>query len=184
MEYRYTPRAKNKLAICLVVSLGAASLFCLLFGMVNLLSLRTLWHSLLLVLLVSDLYLYLRFCATSYCYLITDEWGEPTLVVTQLQGKRASTACRLSLCRLLSLDEVDAEEKESARRTLAAFRAERHRYSYLATLRAGKTQILYGHEGGVRFAIRLEGDDAFVAALRAAHADALVRFRTEGDESD
>ena len=66
---------------------------------------------------------------------------------------------------------------------MTKFRAEPVRYSYLATIGSVPTQILYGREGGQRFAIRIEGDSAFLGVLRDAAARAAL-YKKEDDEDD
>ena len=183
MEYRFSPRPQTRHASVILASLAAASLLFLALGMGNALGLRTLWHSLLLVFLVGALFLYLRFVASSYLYEITSEWGEPTLVILETQGQRHTTRCRLGLAHLIRLVEVPDAESEEGRRALAEFRAERRRFSYLATLGHVPTQLLYAREGGERFAIRIEGDAAFLAALRSAIALA-EEYRTSAEEEE
>ncbi len=184
MEYRYTPKAQNKNAIYLTGGLFALAALFLAFGAGNLLSLRPLWHFLFISSAVLMLFIFLRYYSSSYLYTLTEEWGEPTLVVSHVQGRRLSTHCRLSLSNLLKLVEVPDPDSEEGRLALGDFRAERMRYSYLATIGKAKTQILYGKEGGRRFAIRIEGDDAFVAVLRdaAARASLMVHKEDEDDE--
>ena len=181
MEYRFSPRPQTKGASLLLSSLAGGSLLALVLGMGNVLGLRTLWHSLLLVFLVGALFLYLRFVASTYIYEITSEWGEPVLIILETQGRRHTTRCRLGLAHLLRLVEVPDAESEEGRAALAEFRAERRRFSYLATLGRVPTQLLYAREGGERFAIRIEGDAAFLAALREAISIA-EEYRTSAEE--
>lgn len=183
MEYRFSPKPKTRCAPLLLASLAALSLLSLALGMGNVLGLRALWHSLLLVFLVGALFLYLRFVASSYLYEITSEWGEPTLVIVETQGQRHTTRCRLGLAHLFRLVEVPDAACEEGRQALAEFRAERRRFSYLATLGRVPTQLLYAREGGERFAIRLEGDAAFLSALREAIAIA-EEYRTSAEEEE
>ena len=183
MEYRFSPRPQTKGASLLLSSLAGGSLLALVLGMGNVLGLRTLWHFLLLLFLVGALFLYLRFVASTYTYEITSEWGEPTLVILETQGRRSTTRCRLGLAHLLRLVEVPDGESEEGRRALAEFRAERRRFSYLASLGRVPTQLLYAREGGERFVIRIEGDAAFLDALRQAIALAEeYRVVPEDDE--
>ena len=184
MEYTYRPTQKNKNATWLVLALGLCALLFLFFGMVNLADVRAVWHLCFLVLAERTIYLLLRYFCSYYVYTVTDEWGEPTLVVLHVQGRRASTQCRLGLSHLLRLVEVADPRSEEGQRALADFRAERARYSYLATVGAVATQILYGREGGVRFAIRLEADDAFLDVIRRSAEYAAQYAAQEEEESD
>ena len=181
MEYRFSPKPQTRHASHLLAALAALSLLSLGLGMGNALGLRTLWHSLLLLFLVGALFLYLRFVSLAYLYEITSEWGEPTLVILETQGRRHTTRCRLGLAHLLRLVEVPDEKSEEGRGALAEFRAERRRFSYLVTLGRVPTQLLYAREGGERFAIRIEGDAAFLRALREAIALA-GEYRTSTEE--
>ncbi len=183
MEYRYSPKPKNKNALCFVTGLFALSALFLAFGMGDLLSLRAVWHFLFLISAVSMLFVFLRYHSSSYVYTVTDALGEPMLIVSHVQGRRLSTHCRLSLSRLLRLVEVPDPESAEGRAALADFRAERVRYSYLATIGKASTQILYGREGGRRFAIRIEGDEAFLSVLREAAARA-ASYATEEEDDD
>ena len=61
---------------------------------------------------------------------------------------------------------------EYSHRLQVLYAAERVRYAYLATLGATPTQIIYGREGGRRFAIRIEADERFLAVLSEATARA------------
>ena len=185
MEYTYRPTQKNKNATWLVLALGLCALLFLFFGMVNLADVRAVWHLCFLVLAVGTIYLLLRYFCSYYVYTVTDEWGEPTLVVLHVQGRRASTQCRLGLSHLLRLVEVEDPNTEEGKRALADFSAERARYSYLATLGNTPTQILYGREGGARFAIRLEADAAFTDVIRrGAERAAVYAAEEEGDDDD
>ena len=184
MEYRYQPKAANKNAVWIVSTLGALAVGMLGLGMGNVLALRTLWHSLFLVLAVAAVYLLFRYFLSSYVYIITEEWGEPTLVITQVQGKRMSTHCRLTLSRLICVVPVPDPTSPEGRAALSDYMAERVRYAYLATMGKAPTQIVYGREGGVRFAIRIEGDAAFMAALAEATARAGVYSYDDGEDYD
>ncbi|MBO7761712.1 MAG: hypothetical protein J6T24_02840 [Clostridia bacterium] len=184
MDYRYQPKPKNKNITYLTLLLAAVSFLFLLLGMQDVLGVRSLWHLLLLLALVATLFFYLRYIATSYCYVISEGEGEPLLTVLHVQGRRISTHCRLGLAHLSSLVEVPDEDTEQGRRALSAFRAEGVRYSYRATLGRAPSQILYGIEGGRRFAIRIEGDDAFVAYLRAVCERAAAYASEEVADSD
>ncbi len=183
MEYRYSPKPGNKNALYLVMGLFALCGLFLAFGMGNLLSVRSLWHLLFLFSAVSMLFIFLRYQSSSYIYTVTDAYGEPMLIVSHTQGKRISTHCRLLLSRLSALVDVPDPDSEEGRAALADFRAERVRYSYLATIGKAKTQILYGREGGRRFAIRIEGDEAFLTVLREAAARA-ASYATEEEDDD
>ena len=183
MEYRYVPKPQNKNATYLVTALGLLTLLMLGLGMGNLGGLRTLWHALFLPLAVATIFFFLRYFSSAYLYVITEEWGEPTLVINRIQGRRLSVHCRLGLSNLLGLVEVADASSPEGREALLKFRAERVRYSYLATVGAAQTQILYGREGGQRFAIRIEGDAAFLGVLRDAATRAAL-YKKEDDEDD
>lgn len=185
MSYTYRPMPKNKNATYLVLALGLSAFLFLFFGMINLADVRALWHLAFLVLSVAALYVLLRYFCSYYVYTVSDEWGEPVLVVTHVQGRRASTQCRLGLSHLLRLVEIEDETTPEGQKALADFRAERARYSYLATIGKASTQVLYGREGGVRFAVRLEADAGFLNALRqGAERAAAYAIDEEGDEDD
>ena len=184
MEYTYRPTPKNKNATVLVLALGLSALLFLFFGMINLASLRSVWHLCFLALAVAAIYVLLRYFCSYYVYIVTDQWGEPTLVVSHVQGRRASTQCRLGLSNLLRLVEVDDPASEEGVSALAEFRAERARYAYLATVGSTKTQILYGREGGVRFAIRLEADAAFIDVIRRGAEYAAQYVDAKEDDAD
>ena len=168
MEYRYRPRPANKNATWLLSALGIGAILLFTLGMANVLEMRSLWQFSALLLAVAALFVFLRYFSTYYVYTITEEWGTPTLIVSHVQGKRHSTHCRLSLSHLLRVVEVPDPDTAEGRDALADFMSERVRYSYLATLGKCQTQILYGREGGTRFAIRLEADASFMKALSAA----------------
>ena len=184
MDYRYQPKPKNKNISYLTLALAAVSFLFLLLGMQDVLGVRSLWHLLLLFALVATLFFYLRYIATSYCYVISEGEGEPLLTVVHVQGRRVSTHLRLGLAHLTSLVEVPCETDAEGQRALSTFRAEQVRYSYRATIGHSETQILYGCEGGRRFAVRIEGDAAFVAKLREAVARAAAFKTEEEDTSD
>ncbi len=183
MEYRYCPRPQNKNATYLTCGLSGASALMLALGMGNVAGTRTLWHFLFLFLLVAALFVFLRYLSSSYVYELTDAWGEPTLVISQMQGKRLSVHLRLGLAHLFRLDTVEDAKSEEGERAMCDFRAERVRYSFLATMGDVPTQILYGREEGVRFAVRIEGDAAFLAALREAMLRAEP-FRVAEEEAE
>ena len=172
MEYRYRPTPANKNATWLLTAFGLLALAFLGLGMGNLFSLRSVWHLCFLVLGVAALFVFLRYFSSYYLYAITSEWGVPTLVISHVQGKRHSTHCRLTLSHLLRVVEVPDPTSPEGRAALAEFMAERVRYAYLATIGKTSTVILYGREGGQRFAIRIEADAAFMAALAAAKESA------------
>ena len=184
MEYRYKPVQKNKNALFLLFALVGLAALSLALGMSKLLAANALWNFSFLVFAVGALYVLLRYFCTSYLYVITDAWGEPTLVVSHVQGRRVSTQCRLGLSNLLRLVEIDSPTGEDGVRAMLDFRAERARYSYLASLGSVPMQILYGREGGVRFAIRLEGDAAFVNALKSAAERAALYAAEHGMDAE
>lgn len=182
MEYRYRPKAANKNAVWIVSVLAVLAAAMLGLGMGNVLAKRTLWNFLFLLLAVADVYILFRYFLSSYVYIISEEWGEPTLVVAHVQGKRLSTHCRLTLSRLLKVVPVPDADSPDGKAALAEYAAERVRYAYLATLGKAPTQIIYGREGGQRFAIRIEADEAFMTALAEATARAGVYSYDDGAE--
>lgn len=184
MQYNYRPMPKNKNATYLTLALGLSAFMFLFFGMINLINLRAVWHLAFLALAVAAIYVLLRYFCSYYLYTVTDEWGEPTLVVVHVQGRRASTQCRLGLSHLLRLVEVGDTNAPEGQKALADFRAERARYSYLVTLGNTPTQILYGREGGTRFAIRLEADAAFLNVIREGVERAVVYTLDEEVDAD
>ena len=184
MEYRYRPQSKNRVSTWLLASLGLLAIVFCGMGMGDAFSLRALWQLIFLVFGVAALFVFLRYFSSYYVYTITAEWGEPMLIVSHVQGKRYSTHCRLTLSRLLRLVEVPDPDSPEGRAALAEFRSERIRYAYLATIGKTATQILYGREGGQRFAIRLEGDADFVAALMAARESAGIYSYDDPEEEE
>jgi hypothetical protein len=148
-------------------------------------ALRTLWHAIFLPLAVATIFFFLRYFSSAYLYVITEEWGEPTLVISHVQGRRLSTHCRLGLSNLLRLVEVEDKTTPEGQKALAEFGAERARYVYLATIGNAPSQILYGREGGTRFAIRIEADAAFLDVIRkGAELAAAYRLNDEENEDD
>ena len=187
MEYRHKPQQKNKNALYLLFALVALATVSLALGMANLFAVSAVWHLSFLVCAVGAIYVLLRYFCASYLYVITEEWGEPTLVIYHVQGRRLSTHCRLALSHLLRIVEVADPTAPEGQRALAEFNAERVRYSYLATMGKTPTEIIYGREGGVRFAIRIEADGDFMQALNAAVERAVAYAAanpTEEDEDD
>lgn len=188
MEYRYKPQPKNKNALWLLLTLTALAALSLALGMGNVLATRALWHFSFMIFAVAAIYVLLRYFCTSYLYVITEEWGEPTLVIYHVQGRRLSAHCRLALSHLLRVVEVEDAISDASTKALSDFRAERTRYSYLSTLGNARTQIIYGREGGVRFAIRMEADDAFMQVLsdsvERAVAYAAAHFAEEEQDDD
>ena len=185
MQYTYRPIPKNKNATWIVLGLGLAALLFLFFGMINLAEIRSVWHLLFLGLAVADIYYLLRYFCSYYIYTVTDEWGEPTLVIAHVQGRRLSTHCRLGLSNLVRLVEIPDASTPEGQKALAEFSAERARYVYLVTIGNAPSQILYGREGGTRFAIRIEADAAFLDTIRkGAELAAAYRLNDEENEDD
>ena len=184
MEYRYRPRPANKRAIYLATVLGIAAILLLGMSMLDLVLARSVWQCGFLVLAVATLYILLRYVLSSYLYTVTDAPGMPMLIVRQVQGRRLSIHCRLALVNILRIVEVEDAESEEGQHALAEFRAERVRYSYLATMGNVPTQIVYGREGGQRFAIRLEANRAFTDMLLAETERARQNAPAEEDEDD
>ena len=184
MEYRYRPRPANKRAVYLATALGVAAILLLGMSMLDVVLTRSIWQCGFLVLSVATLYILLRYVLSSYLYTVTDSAGEPMLIVRQVQGRRLSIHCRLALANILRIVDVEDAESEEGQRALADFRAERIRYSYLATMGNVPTQIVYGREGGQRFAIRLEGNRAFADMLRAEAERARQNAPAEEEEDD
>lgn len=185
MQYNFRPTPKNKNATWLVLALGLVALLFLFFGMITLAGIRSVWHLVFLFFAVATIYVLLRYFCSYYVYAVSDEWGEPTLVITHVQGRRISTHCRLGLSNLIRLVEVNDSKTPEGKAALAEFSAERARYSYLATIGNSPTQILYGREGGVRFAIRIEADAAFLGVIRRGAAQAAqYALDREADSDD
>ena len=70
-----------------------------------------------------------------------------------------------------------------SKNNLAEFGAERTRYVYLVTIGNAPSQILYGREGGTRFAIRIEADAAFLDVIRKG-AELAVAYRLNNEENE
>ena len=184
MEYRYKPQSKNKNALYLLFVLTALATLSLALGLANLFAANADWHLLFLTSAVSAVYVLLRYFCSSYLYVITEEWGEPTLVIYHVQGRRLSTHCRLSLSHLLRIAEVAEPTSDEGQKALAEFNAERVRYSYRATLGKAPTQIIYGREGGTRFAVRIEADADFMRVLHEGVERAMAYAAANPTEED
>lgn len=184
MEYRFRPRPANKRAPYLAAGLALGAILMLGIGMLDRFLVRSVWQGGFLILAVGSIYLLLRYVLSSYLYTVTDAGGEPMLIIRQVQGRRLSIHCRLALVNLLRIVEVEDAESEEGKRALAEFRAERVRYSYLATMGNVPTQIIYGREGGQRFAIRIEANSAFIGMLRTVTEQARANAPAEEDEDD
>ena len=181
MEYRYAPKPQNKNASLLVSSLAALALLSIVGSMTGY-GPQSLWQSACLLFVSFSMFFWFRFFATKYLYTVTDAYGAPTLIVTSVQGKRISTLCRVELYRLLEIESIENAESEEGKAALARFRSTAAKYSYMATLSPKSLQILYGEEEGRPFAVRLEADGGFLAALREATEQAKRQKQEENDD--
>jgi hypothetical protein len=84
-----------------------------------------------------------------------------------MQGKRSSLVCRLPLYAVM---RVFSAEEESARGKA---------YVYVATMHGGRYQYVAGRLDGVDVLLKLEADEAFVAALTSGVAEARRRRNEE-----
>lgn len=164
MEARYTPKARNKNAVWLSAALFLAGCILLALGMAGVPG-AAVFQLCFALLSASAMLVWLRYCMSAYTYTLTDSCGAPMLVVTQTQGRRISTVCRVELCHVERIIPIPDEKNADGRAALSEYRAAPARYSYLATLAPRSSVILYAHEGGQRFALRIEPNDAFFASL-------------------
>ena len=166
-ECRCTPHPANRRAhaLSLALLLPAALLFFLSFflpgyrGIVQLLSLGV---------IVGALFVAYKFVLSSYSYTVTDPGdGNPCLLVEQIQGKRSSLVCRLPL---YAISRVCPAEQGAAYGKA---------YVYVATMHGGRYQYVTGRLDGVDVLLKLEADEAFVAALTSGVAEARSRRNEE-----
>lgn len=165
-EYRYAPRAGNRRALwvslaCAAVAVAAflLSFFLPLYGgVIQLLS---------LVLLVAALFVAYKFIWVSYSYTIADPGdGIPCLLVEQVTGRRSSLLCRLPLYAILRVLPAGA--------AAPAAKA----YAYTATMWGGSYRYVTGRLDGNTVLLKLEGEDAFFAAL----SDAVSEVKQKKDD--
>lgn len=165
-EYRYTPRAIDRRALWVTLACAAAAVIAFLLsfllpvygGLVQLFS---------LALLVVALFVAYKFLWVSYTYMITDPGdGIPCLLVEQTMGRRSSLLCRLPLYAILRILPAGA--------AAPAGKA----YVYTASMWGGPYRYLTGRMEGNAVLLKLEGDDAFFAAL----SDAVAAVKQEKDD--
>ncbi len=164
MEQRYTPKAQNKNAVYLSAALFLVGCGLLAAGMAGAPAAAVYQLGFALLSAIAML-VWLRYCMSSYTYTVTDAYDVPMLIVTETRGRRISTACRVELGHVERIISVPDGQSAEGRAALAEYRSAPERYSYLSTLFPRSSVILYAHEGGRRFALRMEPCDAFFASL-------------------
>lgn len=166
-ECRCSPRPANRHAhvLSLALLMPAVLLFAVSFampaygGIAQLLS---------LIMIVCALFVAYKFVFSFYTYTITDPGdGIPCLLVEQMQGKRSSLVCRLPLYAVM---RVFSAEEESARGKA---------YVYVATMHGGCYQYVSGRMDDTNILLKLEADEAFMAALTSGVAEARSRRNEE-----
>ena len=113
--------------------------------------------------IVYALYVASRFLFVSYTYsLFTNEKGKTFFLIEEKQGKRASLVCQLPLHRIYSIKpQADAKAETKGRY-----------YTYVASMWGGDYYVVAARGETGRAGIKIEPDEAFLSAFRAALAEA------------
>ncbi len=167
MEFSYQPKAQNRNHLYLIGGLFACCFATLIIGsfipkggsVVQLISILSLCLALMF---------WLRYAFTSFTYTVTDAYGDLSLIVTEQQGKRLSTAARIHLCDVSELLRVQDRASDEGVFAQRRYRDRRRRYSYLATFSPSAFLVLFGSEEGEEYAVRMEADEAFISSLQTA----------------
>lgn len=152
----YSPKAANRRAQLITFGLSALALI----GFVTSFLLPTYGGTvqlLCLFLLVYAIFVASRFLFVSYTYsLFRNERGTVYFLIEERQGKRSSLVCQLPLSRIHAVKPI-AEAKEEARGRY---------YTYVATMGGGRYYMVSVEGERGRAAVKIEPDDAFLAAFR------------------
>lgn len=154
---RYTPRAVNRHAYLAIVLVVLAAVVCFSIagfaagykGLLQLLS---------MMLLVVAIFIASKYIFVSYEYIITQEGEDPAyFLIEERQGKRTSLVCQIPLRYILSVTPWD-------RKTCPAGRFS----TFTASMDGGSYSTVHAREAGQDIVVKIEADDAFLAALRDA----------------
>ena len=160
--YSCTPKQQNKRA------LSALIVFCVLLALSTVLIIFSIGillvnQSVFLICAAIAVWILTRHYFNSYTYTITLMNSEPTLLITQRQGRRVTTVFHHEISALTEMHENVRGESNPRFLHVDA------RYSYFVSLMPDRWQNLYFHlQDGQCISVMIECDEAFLKVLREA----------------
>ena len=155
---RFTPPTKRRMPIllsALLLTLGFA-----VWIAAPQTGLWTLLRLAAIAALTAGLYIAVRWCFRSYTYTLEQhESGQFDFVVTEQNGRRQITVCRIAADDLLSLRKIDRKEKRTA--------IPARRYGYCNTPRPKAACLLTLRDANGEAAILFTPDEAMFGLLNA-----------------
>ncbi len=153
-DISYTPKRDKKLPAIILSCLFAVLILCCICLMFHWWR-EAVFQAIFIICAVGIVFVFVRFFKTQYTYTINYE--DKLFLVTQRDGKRLTTLCRLdlfSLYRIRPYEEDDNIERHHA-----------DRYSFCVNIFPEKTYLAFFDDGEHIVSLRMEFDDRFYTLL-------------------
>ncbi len=176
-EIRYSPKPKNRRALflwtgLLFLSMTAFVVSCFLPTYGGAVQMGA------IIGVVIALYIAYKFSFSSYAYVLMPIEGKgPTFLIEQWQGKRMTLVCHLPLWRVRSVTVLAPREKEIRSKY----------FTCIATMGGGDYQLVRAVGAKEDILVKIEADEAFLAAFRSQLASvhaAMAESRDNGKDEE
>ena len=163
IDFCFTPNAKGKREITLVVFLAILATTVYAISLTDLFS-HSVLQLLFMLIAVFDIFLCIRYFLYYYRYSITDEYGDLIFIVTQTQGKRISTLANFKIKDIRKIET--ASTKEGIKALKKKFNSHKIRYRYAPSLSPSELTLLTVKSDYTVYKILLQTEKQFSDALR------------------
>ncbi len=155
--YEYVPKKNTKkLASVTGALLGGAIILVLIYTLLPNPASPWMFQLLAIGMLMLAVFITARYIMKSFTYAIIEENGERLLNVTELQGRRAITVCRLSISGIQTVTVASKNDKASDISVKERIRSEKRKsYNYCSDLFEDKYICIFSEECGEKIAVKL-----------------------------
>ena len=166
MTVKCTPKKKNKKHLYITLAFSIGMLLCIvmmILGLGNKLAFQTLT----VAFAVSALWCATKFFFTQVTYTLTDHYGgKMMLIITQMQGKRMTTAFESKMSKIIGIGKISGGEQTPLPSGTV--------YDFRVTLGVGEFQYVQTRIAGKDVVVKLEADDEFWNEFVLAYQHSLA----------
>ncbi len=160
--YSCTPKQQNKRALAALVIFSVLLALSTVLLVLNI-GILLVNQAVFLICAAIAVWILIKHYFNAYTYTITLMNSEPTLLITQRQGRRVTTVFHHELASLTEMHENVRGENNPRFLQVDA------RYSYFVSMMPDRWQNLYFHlQDGQCVSVMIECDEAFLTVLREA----------------
>lgn len=180
--YEYIPRKTNKKAMYLVLMLLIGGVAVLFSSTLIMRSFRWIFQLIGIGFMTASIFLLTRYISKSFIYGIEQGHKEGyELTVTEVQGKRRITVCRLTVALMSGVETVEASDEQKREAIKKKIKEEgRQPFNYCTDIAPASVCYVFSEECNEKVAVVFQPDETIMSYLSSVKND------TEdiGDETD